>query len=90
MASTCKKCHAIIVWAVNPDTNRRVPLRSFSAVPAADRPENPIRYELKRVGADVHAIRNDDGPYLNHFQDCKGANEVNAEQKAKRAAGLGL
>ena len=64
----CKACGAALTWAVNVDTNARVPLVPYDAAfPKA------VRYRIFE-GTDS-CERDDDGPWQSHFANCPGAKQ---------------
>lgn len=60
------KCGATITFAINLDTNKRVPLVPFD--PAV---EKPVRYSLSEDRR--YCKRDDSGDWVNHFQTCPEA-----------------
>lgn len=68
-------------WALNPETDKKVPLSKPDAMPA-----KAVRYRIGIDGQTELAIRDADGPYLNHFQDCPKAGQFNRGSAPKPEA----
>ncbi len=73
----CQACKAAITWAVNTDTNKKVPLVPFDpAYPKA------IRYKLRQGRDSPICCRDAAGEMMSHFANCPGANRFSG-RKAK-------
>lgn len=68
---TCRACPAEITWAINLDTNKRIPL-----VPAEEGAR--VRYRLNDRG---YCAKDPEGAWLSHFENCPGATQFHKEKR---------
>lgn len=74
--SKCHACNAEIIFAINLDTNKRVPLVKFDPSVA-----KPVRYRLS--DDNKYCARDDDGDWISHFQNCPGAKRFSGRNRGK-------
>lgn len=68
------KCGAAITFAINLDSNKRIPLvRHDPAI------EKAVRYRLTESGN--YCKRDDQGPLMSHFGNCPNAKEFSRSTK---------
>jgi hypothetical protein len=80
----CQACPALITFAINEASGRRLPLERWDQVPEDRRPAKPQRYALSNNNLnDLRCIADPEGQFVSHYQTCSDPQRFTRKGKGK-------